>query len=168
MPIIPRTAWDQSKTQPTGLKSHTDGKITNIVIHHTQTPNEAAEKAPGRIASIRRTHTEERGWKDIAYHYFIAPDGKLYKGRDDRFQADTGAPYPLDGTLTVTLLGDFRETLPSEAARETLVKFIRWQLGVQGLKPSAVSTHGRKGNSTCPGAKFQTWLDETGKARFSD
>lgn len=167
--IIPRTTWDKQTHSNDGLKPHTNGKITNIVIHHTETPNEPAEKAPGRIASIHRYHTVTRGWSDIAYHYFIAPDGKIYQGRDDRFQTDTGAAYPLDGTLTVSFLGDYRKTLPTQVALDSLVAFLRQKTQTHSLAPSAVSTHGQRsgGITDCPGPKLQQWFNETGKNLIS-
>ena len=170
--VLPRSTSDKTPKPASGLLPHTGGKITNIVIHHTQTPNEAAAKAPGRIASIFNWHTKDKPnpWKDIAYHYFIAPDGKIFQGRDSRFQTDTGAAYPRDGALTVTLLGDFSETLPSSAALDTLVSLTRQKMAGHGLDPAAVSTHGKLagGKTTCPGPKLQQWLDTTGKKRISE
>lgn len=169
--MLPRVTWDKSGEAPAGLKPHTGGKITNIVIHHTETPNEAAEKAPGRIESIRNWHTKGRAtpWKDIAYHYFIAPDGKIYEGRNSSFQTDTGAAYPLDGTLTVSLLGDYRNSLPTPAALDALVYFIRSKRAEHGLNASAISTHGKRagGKTDCPGLKLQQWLDDSGMKQIS-
>jgi len=34
-------------------------------------------------STIRRWHVEERGWRDIGYHYVIRRDGTIEQGRDD-------------------------------------------------------------------------------------
>lgn len=170
--VLARSTWDKAQLPVSGLTPHTGGKITNIVIHHTETPNEGAAKAPGRIASIHNWHTKDRQnpWKDIAYHYFIAPDGKIYQGRDERFQTDTGAPYPRDGALSVSLLGDFSNALPTPAALDSLVSFTRDKLAEHRLDPSAVSTHGKRagGETSCPGPKLQQWFDTIGNKRITE
>lgn len=166
--IQARSVWDSLGKPPAGLVPHSRG-ITNIVIHHTETPNEPASAAARRIASIRRHHTGTMGWRDVAYHYFIAPDGVIYQGRDERFRADTGAGYPLDGALTITLLGDFRRSLPTEAALGSLRALVLAKRAAHGLSASAVSTHGRRsgGRTDCPGPAFQAWLDAGGLERLN-
>lgn len=34
------------------------------------------------VEEIRRWHVEDRGWKDVGYHYIIRRDGTLENGRD--------------------------------------------------------------------------------------
>jgi N-acetylmuramoyl-L-alanine amidase len=35
------------------------------------------------IQTIRKWHVDERGWKDIGYHYFIDKRGDVYPGRSE-------------------------------------------------------------------------------------
>lgn len=52
--------------------------IDSIIIHCAYTP-------PGMdigATEIRRWHVEERGWKDIGYHYVVRRDGDVEPGRD--------------------------------------------------------------------------------------
>lgn len=169
--IMPRSAWDKPEKAPIGLKPHKNGKITNIVIHHTGPPNpvsEDAQKPPAHIASIYKHHTKKNGWKDLAYHYFIATDGTIYQGRSEKFQPDSGATYPLDGTLAIVVLGDYSNTLPSQATLNSLVKLVRDRSSAHGLQGAPISTHkGAGGNTTCPGPKIQEWFDTTGKEQMS-
>ncbi|MGL5018772.1 MAG: peptidoglycan recognition protein family protein [Luteolibacter sp.] len=169
--IMPRSAWDKPEKTPIGLKPHKNGKITNIVIHHTGPPNplnEPAEKAPGRIASIYDHHTKNNGWKDLAYHYFIATDGTIYQGRSEKFQPDSGPTYPLDGTLAIVVLGDYSNTLPSQATLNWLVKLVRDRLAAHALQGAPITTHkSAGGNTTCPGPKIQAWFDTIGKNQMS-
>ena len=164
---MPRSAGDKLEKTPIGLKPHKNGKITNIVIHHTGPPNpvsEDAQKPPAHIDSIHKHHTKKNGWKDLAYHYFVATDGTIYRGRSEQFQPDSGAPYPMDGTLAIVMLGDYSNTLPSQATLSLLVKLVRDRSSVHGLQGAPISTHkGAGGNTTCPGPKIQQWFDSIDK-----
>ena len=52
-------------------------KITKIIVHCADTPEERDDKA----ADIRRWHLE-RGFSDIGYHYVVDLDGTIEPGRD--------------------------------------------------------------------------------------
>ena len=51
--------------------------LKRIILHCTATP----EGAHFDIATIRRWHVKDRGWKDIGYHYVIYLDGSVHEGR---------------------------------------------------------------------------------------
>ena len=55
------------------MRSSTD----YIVIHCADTPPEMDIGAK----EIRKWHVEERGWRDIGYHYVIRRDGNIELGR---------------------------------------------------------------------------------------
>lgn len=52
-------------------------EINHIVIHCSATP----PSMDIGVDEIRRWHTEERGWKDIGYHFVVRRDGTLEEGR---------------------------------------------------------------------------------------
>ena len=53
-------------------------EIKYIVVHCSATPPSLDIGAD----EIRKWHTEERGWKDIGYHFVIRRDGSVEKGRE--------------------------------------------------------------------------------------
>ncbi len=91
----------------------------SLVLHHTQTPNEAAALERARLRGIRRYHQVDREWGEVAYHYFIGAAGTVYAGRDPRYAGDSGTQYDLEGRLLVCVLGDFTQRRPSDAALDT-------------------------------------------------
>ena len=52
-------------------------EINRIIIHCSATP----EGRDVDAATIKKWHTEERGWSDIGYHYVIKIDGSIESGR---------------------------------------------------------------------------------------
>ena len=53
--------------------------MKHLVIHCSATrPSQNVD-----AATIRRWHTQERGWSDIGYHYVIKRDGTIEKGRPE-------------------------------------------------------------------------------------
>lgn len=57
--------------------------INKIIVHCSDTRPKWMEGKPAhaKVAEIRRWHTEERGWSDIAYHHVIDRDGSVEPGR---------------------------------------------------------------------------------------
>lgn len=51
--------------------------LKRIILHCTATP----EGKHFDVATIRRWHVKDRGWKDIGYHYVIYIDGSVHEGR---------------------------------------------------------------------------------------
>ncbi len=52
-------------------------RIDEIIIHCSATP--AGRDV--RVADIRRWHVEERGWRDVGYHFVVCLDGRIERGR---------------------------------------------------------------------------------------
>ena len=56
-------------------------RINAVHLHHTWKPRHRDYRGIDTIVSMWRFHTETQGWKDIAQHLSIAPDGSLWTGR---------------------------------------------------------------------------------------
>ena len=52
-------------------------QINEIIIHCSDSDVQAHDD----IRIIRKWHVEERGWRDVGYHYFIRKDGVIQRGR---------------------------------------------------------------------------------------
>ncbi len=57
--------------------------VNHIVIHASDTRPDWMEgkRSSEKVAEIRRWHIQDRGWKDIGYHYIIDRDGTCVMGR---------------------------------------------------------------------------------------
>lgn len=162
--VIPQAVWSKEGTRPVPekMQEHTDG-ITSVVIHHTQSPNEVPAFQRARLVNVQRYHIVERDWGDIAYHYLIGSDGKIFEGRNAKYQGDSGTSYDLNGRLLVCVLGDFTSQLPEPEALQALIRFTASTLLEHDLTAEQLVTHRMVAATDCPGDRLQQWFEEEGK-----
>ena len=57
--------------------------VTEIILHCADTRPDwmAGHPLADKVAEIRRWHVQERGWRDIGYHWVIDRDGAVAPGR---------------------------------------------------------------------------------------
>lgn len=133
--------------------------VRKLIIHHTATRR---SERPGKaIRSIYRSHTVARGFADIAYHYLVASDGTVFKGRysgppgtrrQDRRWADKWERWGVkgahtlaanDGTIGIALLGNYEKRPLSPEARGSLVSLLAWLSDRYGIDPVGSSRYPR-------------------------
>ena len=82
--------------------------VTEIILHCADTRPDwmAGRSLAEKVAEIRRWHVEQRGWRDIGYHWVIDRDGAVSPGRRD---TEIGAHVEGHnrGTIAICLLGGF-------------------------------------------------------------
>ncbi len=140
------------------------------------------------IQGWHQTNPEGPQWGDIAYHYLIGPGGEVYEGRSEKFASASGTIYltpkqweaapqnaegqteakPPEGVekpgasaghLTISVIGTFHETLPSEEVRAKLVTFVAQKLRENGLGIGDVFFHREIACYTdCPGQALYDWF----------
>ncbi len=167
---IPQSKWSKDGTPPIPerMEKHSEGKITSIVIHHTQSPNESPAMEFARLRGVQRYHIQDKEWGDIAYHFLIGASGRIYQGRDWNFQGDSGTQYDLNGRLLICVLGDFTRRMPEDPAMAALIRIVKAKLKEHDLKPEDVLTHRMVAATDCPGDTLQKWFDEKGREAISE
>ena len=131
--------------------------VTEIILHCADTRPEwmAGHPLAEKVAEIRRWHVQQRGWRDIGYHWVIDRDGKLAPGR---LETEIGAHVEGHnrGTIGICLLGGYsakaddefeRNFMPAQAAAvRNLITEIKGRTTV--LK---ISGHNDYAQKACPG-----------------
>lgn len=139
-------------------------KITEIILHCSATrPNwmhDAGTEA--KVAEIRRWHKQDRGWRDIGYHFIVDRDGSVALGRPIE-QTGSHVKGRNAGTIGVCLIGghgssaydDFSEnfTQAQDKAVRGLIADLRERFG-----DVPVSGHNDYAAKACPGFKADKWL----------
>lgn len=120
--------------------------IRYIAIHHAASSEDAT---PEQIA---RFHVYARGWPGIAYHYLVAPDGRIYK-----CWPATMRTYCVRGhnthCLCVCLLGN-REAQPApEVQMRAAVELVRQLADAYRVPPERILGHREfpDAATACPG-----------------
>ncbi|MEZ5773838.1 MAG: peptidoglycan recognition family protein [Hyphomicrobiaceae bacterium] len=76
-------------------------------MHHTFYPAHADYRGEASIEAMRRFHVEDRGFEDIAQHVSIAPDGRIWTGRDwNKTPASVGGVLNR-GVFMFEMIGNF-------------------------------------------------------------
>lgn len=143
----------------------TKRKVDKIVVHCSDTYKNMDIGAD----VIRKWHVEERGWKDIGYHFVIRRDGEIELGRDldkdgDVFE-EIGAHVSgmNKHSIGVCLVGGKSDNGQAEnnftdkqfKSLELLLRMIRVD-----YKDATVHGHNEFSHKQCPAFDVQKWIRE--------
>jgi N-acetyl-anhydromuramyl-L-alanine amidase AmpD len=140
--------------------------INEIIVHCTATRPEWRAGRPTweKVAEVRRWHMQDRGWKDIGYHFLIDRDGTIAEGRP----LDQVGAHTLDhntGTVGISLFGGHGSaatdhffdhyTAQQDKALRALIEDISAK-----YKITKVSGHNEYAAKACPGFNVPTWFGQ--------
>jgi N-acetyl-anhydromuramyl-L-alanine amidase AmpD len=118
-----------------------------------------------KVAEVRRWHVQDRGWKDIGYHFLIDRDGTLAEGRPiDQVGAHTAGHNT--GTIGVCLFGGFGSaatdnffdnfTQEQDKALRDVLKTLSSTYPIK-----KVSGHNEYAAKACPSFSVTKWFGKT-------
>ncbi len=130
-----------------------------IIIHHSLTEDGKTVDWQG----IRRYHINDKGWRDIGYHYGIEKVGERYEILKGRMDNEVGA-HCLgfnDNSIGICMVGNFDAEPPCEQQLAQLKKLCRGLMDIYGIKQDNVLGHwetfekrGVPVEKSCPGIRF--------------
>ena len=131
------------------------GKSTRITIHHTADPfySRSRHETAAEIQRIQRFHQQERRWADIGYHYVVDRAGRIWQGRDARYQGAHAGGVANQGNIGIVVLGNYLEQGMTAVQRRRLTDLVERLAAYLHIRPSQVYTHGEiaHGKTDCPG-----------------
>ena len=155
--IIPRADWKAA--DPLAFASHVPVRIT---VHHEGTKLLPADDAVRKIKGIQTWGMgPDRKWADVPYHYFIAPDGKIYEGRNVNTVGETNTEYNPAGHLLICCLGNYEEQEVPAEQLNSLIKMIAWCSKTYKIPYETLATHRDYSKQTsCPGKNLYRYFTE--------
>jgi hypothetical protein len=151
------------------IKQGSAGYVVNEVCLHTSATKTGwySDKVVSEMRDeIRGWHVNARGWKDIGYHYVIAPDGSIAFGRPETV-IGAGVEGHNRGVIhicmipvkTIAKMGKFADFY-TEAQRITVRDMLLNIEKAVGRGKLTVTGHNDYANKLCPGFKVvkEVWL----------
>ncbi len=167
--VIGRSGWHAAAAKTALMKPNSS--IVKLTIHHSGVKTDLHTDERAALRSMQRFHQDERKWGDLSYHFIVGPSGSVYRGRDTAYAADTATNYKPIGHVTICVLGNFDEQMPTAEALGGLTDLISALLHEFRLTPTDIRTHQQLASTACPGKKLAAWLSSDGKrsieARFT-
>jgi uncharacterized lipoprotein YddW (UPF0748 family) len=153
--INPRTAWQAAAPKP--YKTHVPVRIT---VHHEGTRLEKTDDAAKKIKNIQTWGMgKDRNWTDVPYHYFIAPDGTVFEGRNPNMVGETNTEYDPTGHLLICCLGNYEEQEFTSAQLDALTRLIAWACAQYNISYETIASHrDHSKQTTCPGRNLYQYF----------
>ena len=131
-----------------------------VTIHHSAMyfRSTAPRAAAAQIARIQREHMGNRGYGDIGYHFLIDPSGRIWEGRQLRWQGAHASGSNNIANIGVCLLGNFMRqrdgqgpTREQVRSMERLVVALMQRYDMRG---DALYCHSDFKSTACPGQRM--------------
>lgn len=158
---LSRASWRAKAPMPSRLNP-TVGGYDRITIHHTaDVPgvrfDGSLSDSISAVQKVQRNHMETRAYGDIGYHFLIDANGRVFDGRDLRFQgAHAGGQNNLRN-IGVCLIGNFEHSRPSGRAMAALQQVLIDLRRDHNIRRSRIVGHGELKSTACPGTSLARW-----------
>ena len=155
-----RSAWSPDAENRGNLEPM--GKPRRLTIHHSAMyfRDTRPSVCAAQIQRIQKEHMGNRGYGDIGYHYLIDPAGRIWQGRDMRWQGAHASGANNQQNIGICILGNFLRGRggqgPNPAqlvAMRTLVSQLMQQYG---FGPEEVHCHSDFKATQCPGPLMES------------
>lgn len=166
--ILSRSVWRAKSIEFAGHPEPMK-KPWRITVHHAASPEippTAMNRASAQMRAYQKFHQGERKWADIGYHYMIDGAGRIWEGREMRWQGAHAGNNKLNGgNIGVCLMGNFVAREPTPSQRRALKQLLSWLCESHKIHPHFVAGHrimlkDIPGKSTlCPGARLEAYLN---------
>jgi hypothetical protein len=151
--VVPREEWGAAS--PRG--SFVTHEIEQITIHHAG--DLAGSTGPTQFRSWQSWH-HYLGWPDLAYHFIVGRDGKVYEGRPYTAVGDTATEYDPTGHFLIVVEGNFNEDTPTATQLEVTAQLVAWASLRFEVPLDNLAGHRDHAATSCPGDNLYAHLQD--------
>lgn len=130
------------------------GGVSRITVHHEGNPKPNYDKSMSQVAKsikqIQKTHFRVMRAGDIAYHFIIDREGRIWQGRDLYYQG-AHAKGNNKNNIGIMCLGNFEIQRPSSAQVASLERLSKALMAGYGIPASRYYGHKEMRSTACPG-----------------
>lgn len=157
--FLERDRWSARPARRSNLDPM--GEVYRITIHHSDTASRGTN--PNNVAavihSIQKVHQQQRGYGDIGYHLLVDSAGRVWKGRDLRYQGAHSGGANNKGNVGICLLGSFvARNQPTPAQLRTLEQLLQALCARYRVDPKHIYKHSDFKVTECPGVNLARQL----------
>ena len=120
---------------------------THIIIHCSDSDYEHHDN----VETLRKWHVEERGWRDVGYHFIITKDGEIHQSRNVIDNGSHAKGYNKKG-IGICLTGKFNF---SDQQFVSLYRLVFSLQVIFKIQYENILPHSAVSNKTCP--NFKIW-----------
>jgi tetratricopeptide (TPR) repeat protein len=128
-------------------------------VHHSASDDKgstARREVATVVYNMQKYHQREKGWADIGYHYLIDRVGRIWQGRDVRFQGAHAGGVSNRGNIGIAVLGNYSRRRLNSAQWHALESLIERLCSYYHIPSSQIYTHREIQRKTeCPGHELQ-------------
>ena len=150
LPVIERSDWG-AKPPKDPYATHRPDRFTQ---HHSEGRRPLnLEQSLAEVRFIQEFHQKGRGWNDIAYHFLVDLEGRVFRGRP---VSAVGAHVANDnkGNVGVCFMGSHHPPKNDPVTSEQIAasaRIGRWLQASYGVTPDTLKGHRDRGSTDCPG-----------------
>lgn len=164
VPVIARKEWGSMPAHPENMDKNSGG-WKRITVHHSADRDPppldgTVAASAAAVRSIQKAHVEGKDthYGDIGYHFVIDPYGKVFQGRELKYQGAHASGDNNVQNIGVCLIGNFDNERPTEAALAALRKMLDELRSDYKIARSSVYTHKDLKSTDCPGRYLAPWV----------
>jgi hypothetical protein len=150
---VAREDWGAAPPRGTFVSHDVD----QITIHHAGDLDGVT--GPGQYRGWQSWH-HHLGWPDLAYHFIVGRDGKVYEGRPHSAVGDTATEYDPTGHFLIVVEGNFDISTPNGAQLEMLAQMVAWASSQFDVTVDSITGHRDHAATTCPGDGLYAFIHD--------
>ena len=155
-----RSAWSAAAENRRNLDPM--GSPRRLTIHHSAMyfRDTRPQACAAQIQRIQREHMGNRGYGDIGYHFLIDPAGRVWQGRELRWQGAHASGANNEQNIGICVLGNFLRGRggqgPTPAQLNSMRALVLQMMRQFGFGADAIHCHSDFKATQCPGPLMET------------